>query len=212
MRLRHRRSGPPHARCVLPKLMAISRAPASWACTTSRGTRHTTVRYAIKAVGCEPNWPATSAAAYPVVSAGYQMLWSPLVVARPDRFCPPRMRLRGAGRRDLRRRQGLTRIRGCAVPSPRLRRVDQTVREAVRSDRADARRLSAGPPRRPNSPAADRTRRRAGDHRGPQKGRSVVRSLRKVGIGFSRVEGDGATLAFCHSLVYSAWWHGCTSG
>ena len=43
--------------CVLPRLIGICSAPSSNRWTTRRGNRQTTVRYAISAVSCGPNWP-----------------------------------------------------------------------------------------------------------------------------------------------------------
>jgi hypothetical protein len=42
------------------RLTEICRVPSSKRCTTKRGKRHTTVRYAINAVSCGPNCPSTS--------------------------------------------------------------------------------------------------------------------------------------------------------
>ena len=45
---------------VLPKLISIPKTCPSSASTTRRGMRHTTVRYAIRAVNCGPNCPLAS--------------------------------------------------------------------------------------------------------------------------------------------------------
>ena len=47
-----------HACCVLPRLSGICKTSASNRCTTRRGKRQTTVRYAISAASCGPNCPA----------------------------------------------------------------------------------------------------------------------------------------------------------